>query len=293
MTMILRELLPPEHIVVPLEAATFGEAVLALVRRLSHLRLLNDAAVIERALSAVRGRDVVSIGPDVALPHFRTDAVEQLVLALGIVRGPLDVSGTTLTQSPRIIALVLAPPEAASRYLQTVAALARLFRDESVVDRLAGADSPEAVLAIAQLSETRVQPDLRVRDVMTHKSFAINADLTVRRAVERMLEHNCRALPVLGEGGEVLGILTEWDVMHALLPEIPQVGTGQALAEGQEILVKEAMTRSVFCVSEEMGLEEVVNLMINKNIEHFPVVNEGAFSGMLIRSDIIRKLFGR
>ena len=291
MTMLLRELLPPEHILVPLEAATFRDAVVALVRRLHSRGHLRDLPAIEKALVAARGRDIVAIGPDVALPHFRTDAVDQLQLAIAIVPAAMDVRDTGLTSSPRIIALVLAPPEAASRYLQTVAALARLFRDPQIVERLATAQSPEEVLAIGELTEVKVQPDLRVRDVMTLRTEGIAPNATVRHAVDLMLRHNWRALPVVGEKGEVLGILTEWDVMHALLPEIPHAGEGETQDQG--MLVKEAMTRSVFCISEEMSLEEAVNLMINKNIEQFPVVSDGALTGMLVRADIIRKLFGR
>jgi CBS domain-containing protein len=98
----------------------------------------------------------------------------------------------------------------------------------------------------------------------------------------------------LGDRGQVIGIITEWDVMRTLLPEIPSAesSAGQS-AGGRPVLVKDAMTRSVLCVSEEMPLEEAAHMMINKDVEQFPVVSEGALTGMLSRSDIIRKLFGR
>src|SRR5690606_41028900 len=88
----------------------------------------------------------------------------------------------------------------------------------------------------------------------------------------------------------VLGILTEWDVMRALLPHIPRAGEE---IEGQDISVREVMTRSVLCVPEEMGLPEAVNLMINKNAEQCPVVRDAELVGMLARTEIIRKLFAR
>jgi CBS domain-containing protein len=53
------------------------------------------------------------------------------------------------------------------------------------------------------------------------------------------------------------------------------------------------MTRSVLCISEELGLEEAANMMINKDVEQFPVTSEGKLTGFLTRGDIIRKLFGR
>jgi CBS domain-containing protein len=40
-------------------------------------------------------------------------------------------------------------------------------------------------------------------------------------------------------------------------------------------------------------LPEAVNLMINKNAEQCPVVDDGQLVGILLRSEIIRKLFAR
>jgi CBS domain-containing protein/mannitol/fructose-specific phosphotransferase system IIA component (Ntr-type) len=294
MTMLLTDLLPAEHVVVPLVGTRFRDAVHELVERLARAGTIRDVPAVERALASARGRDVVAIGEQVALPHFRTDAVERLVLSLGIAPEPLDTAETTLTTPPRIVALVLAPPEAATRYLQTVAALARLFRDEAVVQRLVAARSPAEVLQLPELGQMRVQPDLRVRDVMAHRTEGIPATATVREAVDVMLRHGWRALPVLSERGQVLGIITEWDVMRALLPEIPSAESSAGQSAGaRPVLIKDAMTRSVLCVSEELPLEEAAHMMINKNVEQFPVVAEGSITGMLSRGDIIRKLFGR
>ena len=57
--------------------------------------------------------------------------------------------------------------------------------------------------------------------------------------------------------------------------------------------VREIMTRSVLCVSEDLGVNEVASMMINKDVEQVPVVQAGAITGMVARVDIIRKLFGR
>jgi CBS domain-containing protein len=39
-----------------------------------------------------------------------------------------------------------------------------------------------------------------------------------------MVRRRLRALPVVGEKQEVLGIVSEWDVMRGLLPQIPRAG---------------------------------------------------------------------
>jgi CBS domain-containing protein len=194
---------------------------------------------------------------------------------------------------PRILALILAPPEQATLYLQTVSALARLLRQEGVVERLLEARSLDDVVGLPALSETLVLPKLTVRDLMVHTD-SVAPEMPVRDAVDLMIRKRVRALPVLNEKREVLGIVSEWDVMRGLLPHIPRAGTDDdPTRSGAQLRVRDIMTRSVLCVSEDLGVEEAASMMVNKDVEQFPVVSEGKLTGFLSRSDIIRKLFGR
>jgi CBS domain-containing protein/mannitol/fructose-specific phosphotransferase system IIA component (Ntr-type) len=289
--MQLLELLPRQHIVAPLQATTLRAALTELVAALHASGAIRDRESIERGLNGPRARDIVAAGPGVVLPHYRTNAVEGLRVAMGVATDGLDAADLGLETRPRVVALILAPTEAATPYLQTVSALARLFRDPAVVDRIALARSPDEVLEIADLGRMRLQPRLTVRDIMVHGAHSVTPATTVRDAVDLMIRHRLRALPVVGEKQEVLGIITEWDIMRGLLPQIPRAGQAATAAESPR--VRDIMTRSVLCISEELGLEEAANMMINKDVEQFPVTSEGKLTGFLTRSDIIRKLFGR
>ncbi len=294
--MEFRQLLPREHVRVPLRGGTLREALAELVAALVDLGEVSNATALEKLLTDARLRDVVAVGDDVALPHFRTDGVDRLVVMLGVAPSRLDARDAGLDIRPRIVVLILAPPEAATLYLQTVSALARMFRRDGVVDRMSHAHSVEAVLALPELQALRIQPRLTVRDIMSHRVDSVPPDASVRAAVDLMVRHRVRALPVVGEKREVLGIISEWDIMRALLPQVPRAGGEEAQTDDSElqtIKVRDIMSRSVLCISEDMGVDEVANTMINKDVEQFPVVNEGKLTGFLTRGDIIRKLFGR
>ncbi|HUF50287.1 MAG TPA: CBS domain-containing protein [Longimicrobiales bacterium] len=292
--MQLLELLPRAHIVAPLRADTLRTALSELVAALAANDAIRDVAAVERGLNGPRARDIVAAGPDVVLPHYRTNAVDRLVVALGIAPAGLDARDLGLDHRPRIVAVILAPTEAATLYLQAVAALARLFQDRSVVERMTAATSADDVLRAADLAGMKLQPRLTVRDIMTHSGQSVTPATTVRDAVDLMVRRRLRALPVVGEKQEVLGIISEWDIMRGLLPQIPRAGqTAPAESPADTLRVKDIMTRSVLCISEELGLEEAANMMINKDVEQFPVTREGKLTGFLTRSDIIRKLFGR
>jgi CBS domain-containing protein len=291
----LPELLPRAHVVLPLNAVTFEEAVAALTQQLVAAGAIRASTRADSAL-APRRSNVVSIGPRVALPHYRTDLVDQLVVAMGISPVPIHSDNAEIEGEPTIIVLVIAPTDSSTLYLQTVAAIARLLRDDSVVDRIAGAKSVDEVFGIEELSTLRVQPSLTVRDIMIHDVNSIAPAIPLRDAVDLMVRNHISALPVVGDKLEILGIITEHDVMRGLLSRIPRVADADrdTSAESSELLrVRDVMTRSVLCVSEDLGLTEAANLMNNKNIEQVPVTSEGKLTGFLTRGDIIRKLFAR
>jgi CBS domain-containing protein/mannitol/fructose-specific phosphotransferase system IIA component (Ntr-type) len=292
--MDLLDLLPAEHVLVPLEAANLRAAVHTLVRRLEATGAVRPSDTLHQRIAAEGLRDVIGLGDNVTLPHYRTDAVDGLTLALGVSRTPLggDAAGEA---GPRVVAVILAPHETASLYLQTTSTLARLFRRREFVEELLRQPDAEHVRGLPALQGLRIQPSLVVRDVMTHRIVSVPPDATVRRTLDLMLRRRLGAVPVVGDKGEVLGIITDADIMRALLPLIPRAGSDETEASEapQEQSVKEIMTRSVLCVSEDMGVRELASMMINKDVEQLPVVNAGSIAGMVFREDIIRKLFGR
>lgn len=294
--MQLRELLPPEHIVVPLKATTVLGALNALVARLVQRGAVRSPAHLASLFETPELRGAVAVGGAVALPHFRTEAVDRLVLALGIAPEPLDPEGTGLDVEPRLVVLVLAPVETATLYLQTISTLARSLRRPELLQRVLASRSADEVLALADEADLRIQPSLSVRDVMSPAAARIRPDAPLREAVELIMRQHVALIPVVGEKEEVLGTVGERDIMRGLLPQMPRAGEESEPSKSpalQDLRVRDVMMRSVLCVSEDMGLEEAAGILINKDVALIPVVSEGRLTGILSRGDVIRKLFGR
>jgi CBS domain-containing protein len=297
--MRLTEVLKPEHIVAPLQAETFRGAVATLAQRLVETGAVRRPELLERLASDERIRDVVHIGDRVLLPHLRTDAVDRLVVAIGVAASPLRAQAGAEPGQERVVVLVLAPPTAANHYLQIVAALARALRSDATVDRLSQVASPAEVLEIEEIRELVVQPRLTVRDVMTQRVFRVYPDTPASELLELMSRNDLKAVPVVGEKREVLGMVSDRDLLRHLMPNVLRAGTGERTdpQPGEratlDVPVREIMSRSVMCISEDQALAEVVSTMINKDVERLPVVNEGKLTGFLTRGDVLRKLFGR
>jgi CBS domain-containing protein len=297
----LVELLSPRRVVVPLAAQTLDEALRVLVQACVADGRVSDPSRLDEAIRESWPEDTLSIGPHAWLPHFRTDAVPALVVALGIAPAPLATSSNDLP-ALRMMLLIVAPPRQAAAYLQTVAAFARALSRPEIAEDLLAARSADQVLGSAALREIELEGQLLVRDIMTARVISIRPDATLEDAARLLVRHQVEALPVVGDAGEVLGLLSHRELLRHLVPSyIQRVTTGEfpphrlgapATTHPRLTPVREAMARNVLCVSEDQSVADVAHLLAAKDVGRVPVVKDGVLQGFLTRRDIVRKLLG-
>jgi CBS domain-containing protein len=278
-----------------------AEATDRLTERLVEQGAVADPDRLRGALRVARLEDVVSVGEHAFLPHVRTDAVERLVTAVGIAPAPIAWEKDP-QRTARIVILVVAPPRAAARYLQVVAAFARVLSDPDTVQAILGARTPEAVLEAGALGSVELPGQLTVRDVMTGQIVTASPDQRLADVARTMVERDIRAVPVVDESGALVGIVTHRELLRHLLPGFVQRSTtgsfraptkaeiARGSADPRDLPVRDVMSRSVLSVSEDQTLSEVATLMNSKDVDRFPVTREGAVVGFLTRADLVRKL---
>lgn len=299
--MRLTDLLSERRIVVPLPAASLEEGLRLLVAACAADGKVSDLRLLEQAISESWPEDTMTLGPHAWLPHFRTDAVPALVVALGIAEAPIPGEGRE-GPFPRMILLIVAPPKDASAYLQTVAAFARALSLSAVAEALVAAQSPAAVLAVEPLREIELEGQLVVRDIMDANPLSLRPNQTLADAVRLLLVSGLDAAPVVDPSDVVVGLLSHRELLKHLVPayvhrvtsggsQIPGMGA-KAVVDPRVSLVREVMARNVLCVSEDQSVADVAHLLATKDVGRVPVVRDGVLRGMLTRSDIVRKVLG-
>ena len=294
--MTLADLLDPTRILVPLGTRSLREAVAALLTRLVEAGAIRDAARLLERVQEERGEDVVAMGDRAFLMHYRTDAVQDLAIAIGTSPSPiLRELGEGEAQRARIVLVIVAPPRLAARYLQVVGAFARALSKPAVIDDIVAAPDAESLADLPALREYALPEQLTVRDIMTERPRTVTPDTPIRDAARDMVRAGIGALPVVEDDGLVVGLLSERELMRHLLSGYLQGGSTQRptpAGSNARRSVRDVMTRQVICVSPEQPLAEIASLMINKDVERVPVVREGRLVGFLTRGDIVRKLIG-
>ncbi len=144
---------------------------------------------------------------------------------------------------------------------------------------------------------------MKAADVMARAVVTVHPGARIIDAIRLMLDQRISGLPVIDSGGELVGILTEGDLLRRA-----ETGTEKRRPRWLEFLrgpgkqaddyvhahgrrVGEIMTRQVATVSEGTSLEEVVGLMERKRVRRVPVVADGRLAGIVSRADLLRALF--
>ena len=121
------------------------------------------------------------------------------------------------------------------------------------------------------------------RDLVRQKGgrvFSVKPEATVLQALELMAERNIGAVMVM-TGDEVSGILSERDCVRKLDLE---------RRSAAETRVQDIMTADVLYVEAGQSLEECMALMINKNIRHLPVYENGRLLGLISVRDVLKEV---
>lgn len=139
------ELLNKDIIKVPLEASTKNTVIEELVNLIdAHGGLKNREQVLREVLK----REILcSTGLErgIAIPHAKTEAVEDMVMAVGIA--PKGIDFEALDGNPsNLFFLILAPPDQAGPHIEVLSDIARVTKSNAVCRLLlAAADADEVM----------------------------------------------------------------------------------------------------------------------------------------------------
>lgn len=148
---------------------------------------------------------------------------------------------------------------------------------------------------------------MHAKDIMTKKVVSITPETKVKSIAHLLHKNNYTGLPVL-KNGKIVGIVTQYDLMsqeagfhipsYIKFLESFDVHDGrhkQKISKDfKQILntkAKDIMTRKVFKVYPDTPVRDLAALILSKQINPVPVINnQSKMIGIISRSDIV-KLF--
>lgn len=118
-----------------------------------------------------------------------------------------------------------------------------------------------------------------VTEIMNKSVVTAQPDMKLTEAIKLILEHNVSAIPVVDPRQDLIGIITEYDIMNLAF-------SGNAA----ETTVGEVMIREVVTVSPDDTIESLVNFCAKRRMHRVPVVLGKKVVGIVSRRDILREM---
>lgn len=115
------------------------------------------------------------------------------------------------------------------------------------------------------------------KDIMTTHVVFIDPDEPVEHAIELMLRHGVSGLPVVNSCDQLLGVITEYDILDII--NDPQT---------ERKMVYHFMTRDPDTIDANASIFELGRLFHGRSIRRYPVLENGKLVGIISRRELIR-----
>jgi CBS domain-containing protein len=137
-------------------------------------------------------------------------------------------------------------------------------------------------------------------EIMTTNIVAARPDMPVRDVAKLLLDHGISAAPVIDAAGNLLGIVSEGDLIsrNAERTEKSRAWWLEMLADGFELAPRfvdyvrahgpraaDVMTRDIITTTPETPAETIARLIERHRIKRVLVVRDGKFVGIVSRAD--------
>ncbi len=119
---------------------------------------------------------------------------------------------------------------------------------------------------------------MKVREIMTARPRCCMPEATLADAARMMLEVDVGEIPVTGEALQVVGVITDRDII------VRCVATG---GDPQNTTVQSCMTAPALTLGEDASVEDCARLMARHRVRRVPIVNAtGAICGIVAQADL-------
>lgn len=143
---------------------------------------------------------------------------------------------------------------------------------------------------------------MKAKDIMTTTVAAVQPEASIKDIAKLLLERRISAVPVVDPDGQLLGIVSEGDLMRrsetgterhpswwlSLVADPEERAMAYVKSHGGH--ASDVMTRDLVSVGPDAALEDVAETLEKHRIKRVPVLRDGELIGIVSRADLLRGL---
>ena len=141
---------------------------------------------------------------------------------------------------------------------------------------------------------------MKARDIMVSPVITVKPYSSVKEVAKILLEKRISAVPVVDEGGKLLGMVSEGDLMHCseagterqrswwlrLMAGDDTLAADYVKAHGRK--VADVMTQNVITATPDTPLDEIAILLEKNSIKRVPIVKDAQLVGIVSRANLVQ-----
>lgn len=141
---------------------------------------------------------------------------------------------------------------------------------------------------------------MKARDVMVAPVITVKATAQVKDVAQLLIARGISAVPVVDDHDELVGILSEGDLMHrAETGTERRISWWMRLFTSDEMLaadyvkahaskVADVMTRDVITATPDTPLHQIATLMEKHSVKRVPILENGQLAGIVTRANLVQ-----
>jgi len=233
----------------------------------------------------------------IAIPHIRLEGLQDTLISLCFLQNPLDFEGTMV----HWIALIITDKSSSKIYLNIVASLLSLSKNEELIRQLQSEKDGQGVKHAIAKQGLKVSKDVFLADIMISDPVTVTPETTLQELNALMNTCNIAGFPVVNAQGKFMGEVNILNLLKVGVPDYMLMLENLAFLQSFEplekifeqeenVLVRDLMEKDVVTLSSNASIIEAVYEMIIQRKRYFSVVDQGELKGVITAMDIFRKV---
>lgn len=296
-----------EKVIIPnIKGNNINELVENLLDQLveNNKSLKNEKEIMKKAVLKREEEASTYLGYGVAVPHARLEHYNDILVAIGFPEKPVVVKTIDNKEEElKIVILVIADVLKGKKILKIMSGISKLaIKNKAILERIIKEKNPVEIIKILDAANIEIDHNITAEDLMTNIPKPVKETNTLEDIAKVIVMEKVSGIPVVDKYNNFLGEITERELIAFGMPKYTTILSdlnfmtvgepfenyliNEKTATIEELYRKEG----VVTVDKEASLMEVSYLFMNRGVTRIYVVDNGKYLGIILRSDIIRKI---
>lgn len=296
-----------EKVIIPnIKGSNINELVENMLNQLveNNKVLKLEKEIMKKAVLKREEEASTYLGYGVAIPHARLEHYDDILVAIGFPEKPIKVKTLDNKEEDlKIVILVLADVLKSKKILKIMSGISKLaMKNRDVLDKIIAGKDPIITMKTLQAANIEIDHNITAEDLMTNTPGPASVTNTLEDIAKRIVMEKVSGIPVVDKNNKFLGEITERELIAFGMPKYTTILNDlNFMTVGEPFenyLINEKTTTiaelyrqdGVVTVDKEASLMEVSYLFMNRGVTRIYVIENGRYLGIILRSDIIRKI---